>query len=313
MAGEDVKGQILVIVASLLFAGQNIVLKILYADLEPTVAHAILLLHLRTAVMVVLWLGTMFWRRENPWQAMVQRQLPQRAGVLSSVCLCISLVALYIAISLLPAGVALTLFSIYPIVTSVWAWLYWQEPLSRRQWLLLAGVLLGVVLTAGDLSGAGGLWGSVWALVAGALYAAYGLMAQTAFAPGARYRAYTPLTFSGINFVIGWLATGGMVLVLWPELAVPNWAAVSWVSVMTAIAALIAFLCHNSGIQRIGAALAATLSASIPVFTALLGWLILRDQLQPWQVLGIAIVTVVIAVPQESARQGALTPERDPA
>ncbi len=287
-------GQGLVILASVLLACQNIVLKWLFGQIEPTFAHALVLLHLRTGLMLLLLAPLV----GPQWRLMPPNPWPWRAGLLSSVCLALALMGLYVAISQLPTGVAITLFSIYPLVTSLWAWLGWGEALSLAQILGLAIVVVGVGLTAGFDWSSSSLWGNVCALGAGCLYAGYGLGAQVTLRPAAGQASFSPLVFSSLNFAVGWVLTGVLVVAVWPQVQFPPGSAltVALGSAVTALAALTAYLCHNSGIHRLGANVAATLSASTPIFTTLLGWLVLQEHLRPLQVLGIAIVTLALPV-----------------
>jgi len=55
-------------------------------------------------------------------------------------------------------------------------------------------------------------------------------------------------------------------------------------------ASLIAYLAWNHGVKVVGAAKAAMASYLMPVFTALLGWLLLGEALQPFHWIGGALI-----------------------
>jgi drug/metabolite transporter (DMT)-like permease len=59
-------------------------------------------------------------------------------------------------------------------------------------------------------------------------------------------------------------------------------------------ATLLGYLCNNIGIGLIGAGPASIISATGPAFTAVLAWLMIQDQLQGLQWLGVLLVTLSV-------------------
>jgi drug/metabolite transporter (DMT)-like permease len=305
-------GILLVLASALLLALQNVILKLIFQPhpvwalggwVQPSPLYSVVLLQIRTGLMMVLLAGVA--PRMNPTfgstlgSVLGGIPLPAKpfnrpSAILSSFCLCLSLILLYTAIGQLPTGVAVTLFSIYPAITGGIAWWIWRDPLTLWRCLILLLVLLGVALTGFVPSGA---WMPNWlgilaALGAGSLYAGYILFAQATLSPNPEhYSPLPPLVFSMLTFMGTWLLTGSIVLLQLPEIALENGWAIGWVSLLSAMTALAAYLLNNSGIQQIGAAKAAIISASTPIFTALLGWILLRETLELHQVTGAVLVT----------------------
>ncbi|MEN9231737.1 MAG: DMT family transporter [Thermostichus sp. DG02_5_bins_236] len=300
--------------STLLLALQNVILKLIFHPhpvwtalggwVQPSPLHSVVLLHVRTGLMMVLLMALaprLYPALGSTLQSVLAR-IPSQAkpfnrlsAGLSSLCLCLALILLYMAIGQLPTGVAVTLFSIYPAITSALAWWMWRDPFTLWRGLILLLILAGVALTGFVPTG---VWAPNWlgilsALGAGSLYAGYLLFAQASLSPDAgRHTPLPPLVFSMLTFIGTWLLTGSIVLLRLVDITFQNGWAIGWVSLLSAMTALAAYLLNNSGIQHIGAAKAAIISASGPIFTALLGWVLLRETLALHQLVGATLVTL---------------------
>ncbi len=141
---------------------------------------------------------------------------------------------------------------------------------------------------------------------AGVTYALYTVNAQSCF------DRLHPVPFTWVSFGVT-LVLSGLSLVLGPWL-IPQWgaspglipepgaiAAGAWTplwigALLSSLCTVTAHLLTNLGIRAIGATTAAMVSATNPTLTVLLAWLLLQEQLGGVQLLGVAIVTVSVAL-----------------
>ena len=65
---------------------------------------------------------------------------------------------------------------------------------------------------------------------------------------------------------------------------------------------VLAFICYNEGINRIGATRASITATLEPITAGLIAWLLLGEAMEPWQVLGAALVIASIIGLQWSGR-----------
>jgi len=67
---------------------------------------------------------------------------------------------------------------------------------------------------------------------------------------------------------------------------------------------VLAFICYNEGINRIGAARASITATLEPITAGFIAWLLLGESMEMWQVLGAALVIASIVALQWSGRPG---------
>ncbi|MES2821801.1 MAG: DMT family transporter [Pseudomonadota bacterium] len=180
-----------------------------------------------------------------------------------------------------------------PLATFVGAGLLLGEWPARRAWLGMAVAALGLLLLI-----ARGRWsnlaklsfnaGDLIMLLAVLVWALYTLLLRR----WARYLALPPLALLGVLILLGlplilpfylaeYSARGGFA----PTPA--NLGAIAYTAVF---ASLVAYLAWNHGVKVVGAAKAALVNYLMPVFTALLGWLLLDEGLQPFHWIGAALI-----------------------
>ena len=315
-------GILLVLVAALLLAIQNVALKIIVSPGEflglfplggwvrPTVDHALLLLQMRmlltVPLMVVLTprlydnagreLGW-FWNREALQTRPSHRHYALKV-IGACTCIFLALVLLYVAISRLTTGVAVTIFFIHPAITVLLAWAILGERIQLGQLGWIGLVLVGLVLTSPSI--ASGALQQNWlgvgaAIAAGFAYAGYSLLAQLSLQRQPDQSVLHPVTFSLLQFITMLvLATLGLRLIT-IDIAPGMWAQIWSLTLVSAIAAMVAYIFNNIGIQRIGATKASLISSTTPILTALLAALLIREVLSLRQIFGIVLVTCGIA------------------
>lgn len=315
-------GILLVLAAALFLAIQNVALKIIVSPGEffglfplggwvrPSVDHALLLLQLRMVLTVPLMvlltpklhgnagqeLGW-FWNREALQTVPGHRRYALKV-MGACTCIFLALVLLYVAISSLTTGVAVTIFFIHPAITVWLAWAVLGERMQPGQLGWMGLVLLGLVLTSPSI--ASGTLQQSWlgvgaSIAAGFAYAGYSLLAQLSLQPQPEQSVLHPVTFSLLQFItMLLLATVGLRLIT-IDIAPGAWAQIWSLSLVSAIAAMIAYILNNIGIQRIGAAKASLISSTTPILTALLAAALIGEMLTVRQSVGVALVTFGIA------------------
>ncbi|WP_448561966.1 DMT family transporter [Trichothermofontia sp.] len=203
------------------------------------------------------------------------------------------LALLYVAVGLIPTGVALTLFFTYPVFTALIAWYAFGSPPSRCQWGIMALILLGSFLTLPQTGFTGNLFGSqsraigtIFGIVSGLAYALYTVNAQQSFT----HLHLVPFTWMrfAITLILATLSLGG-----WQAPSTPIQWGPLWIGgICSAIVTLAGHLLNNLGIRQIGATTTAMIGASNPALTVVLAWFTIQERLNHIQLTGVAIVTL---------------------
>ncbi|WP_256930754.1 DMT family transporter [Pseudomonas sp. ABC1] len=196
---------------------------------------------------------------------------------------------LYTAAQTTPA-INITLVSTcLPLATFVGAGVLLGEWPARRAWYGLVVALLGLgylisrgsldVLTSLSFAG-----GDLIMLVAVLVWATYTLLLRL----WGRYLTVPPLVLLGVLMLLGLpfilpfyllelSVVGGF------EVNLSNLSAIAYTAVFSS---LVAYLAWNHGVSVLGAAKASLTNYLMPVFTALLGWVLLHEPLQPYHLVG---------------------------
>ena len=134
--------------------------------------------------------------------------------------------------------------------------------------------------------------GDAWVLAAGFVFSIYIILVRK-----------KPAAISNSNFLFTIFATGTLVLFAWLMLE-PNRVKIAWNMNMLLIilylgigASVIAFLCWNASIARLGAGRTALFGNLIPIFSGIEAVLILQEKITPvhWVSTAIVIAGLVIA------------------
>lgn len=203
---------------------------------------------------------------------------------------------LYIAIGLIPTGIALTLFFTYPVFTALLSWRFFGDALrpTSFSWLVMGIILLGGVLTVPQSSLthssntiALGICASV---IAGIFNAFYNVLAQKCL------EKFHPVPFTWISFASTLLLSGVSLLFFSPPSAQLDWTPMWIGSIFSGLVSFIGHTLNNLGIRTIGATTASIIGASSPAMTALVAWATISETLNVIQCVGIGIVTLGIAL-----------------
>jgi drug/metabolite transporter (DMT)-like permease len=218
----------------------------------------------------------------------------------SAFFLFLSQVLIYLAIGNIPAGIAITIFFIYPIVTVLGSWILFGSRPSRVGFLAIVGITAGLILAgwpsfAVPAPGGGNVGvGVTAALASGITFAGYVLLTQ--MAAGKLH----PIPFSVVNFAAIFVFSS---LSLWvplsenfaPKIDQNVWPGLIVGGVVLGVLTLFSYLLNNFAIRFAGAALASVIGTLGPAMTALFGFIIINEKLQPVAILGMAVVTLSVA------------------
>ncbi|MEG4085154.1 EamA family transporter [Microcoleus sp. POL10_C6] len=218
----------------------------------------------------------------------------------SAFFLFLSQVLIYLAIGNIPAGIAITIFFIYPIVTVLGSWILFGSRPSKVGFFAIVGITAGLILAgwpsfAAPAPGGGNVGvGVAAALGSGITFAGYVLLTQ--MAAGKLH----PIPFSLVNFAAIFVFSS---LSLWvplsenfsPKIDQNVWPGLIVGGVVLGVLTLFSYLLNNFAIRFAGAALASVIGTLGPAMTALFGFLIINEKLQPVAILGMAVVTLSVA------------------
>ena len=217
----------------------------------------------------------------------------------SAFFLFLSQVLIYLAIGNIPAGIAITIFFIYPIITVLGSWILFGSRPSRVGFLAIVGITAGLILAgwpsfAAPAPGGGNVAvGVTAALASGITFAGYVLLTQ--MAAGKLH----PIPFSLVNFAAIFVFSS---LSLWvplsenfaPKIDQNVWPGLIVGGVVLGVLTLFSYLLNNFAIRFAGAALASVIGTLGPALTALFGLIIINEKLQPVAILGMAVVTLSV-------------------
>lgn len=299
----------LVLLSSVFFCIQNVVVRILFAEqpllnfglvggyLTPTLHNSFLLLVLRMLLAVPL-MGMLATKVYPPiWSDLANllqrsQRRPRLHAIAGGLLMFAYLALLYMSIGLIATAIALTLFFTFPIFTALFSWRFFGQRPSVMRWGIMGAILVGSVLTipAEQWQGGGNVWGIPLGVTSGLAYALYTVNAQKSF------DYLHPLTYTWISFALT-LVFSVIFLLAWPgesatQLAwTPIWA---W-SLVSGVVTFAGHVLYNSGIKYIGATAASMIGAANPALTAVLAWVTIRETLAAIQLFGVGIVTVSVS------------------
>lgn len=232
---------------------------------------------------IVLVLATRCFRPAVPWL---------RLMVLSLLNIAAFQALLFVAAQRLPGGIAAVVSALQPLMMVV---LVWGIDSRRPHAITLAAALLGLVGMAGVFLSPEGRYDTLGVIAALAGSACMAVGTYLAL----RWRNEMPL----LPF-IGWkLTLGGTMLsvpaIMWepslPALSTAQWMGYAYLSLLGTV---IAYVLWFRGLAMLPPVAVSSLGLLSPVTAILLGWLLLGEDLNLGQAVGIAIVMASVAVLQ---------------
>ena len=277
------------------------------------------------------WLTLMWWRflmgaslawlwvLVSPAQRATARRMPRRQVVVA-----LGLGALYsgnagtyyAGIETVPAALAGVLVYIYPVFVALLSLRFATRLPGRRPWIALALAVTGVVLALGgvDVGGDVPVNGLLLILASASIYSVWivlsarlsgerrdrlGHEAPADAGAAGSAAVTTAVMMAATAMVFGLMAlAGGRSIAPWavPTEAWPYLLGIGLVASFVAIQTLYA------GARRIGAAQAALVSTTEPLFIVVLAYLFLDQRLTPIQLVGAALILIGVIVAQTSPR-----------
>jgi drug/metabolite transporter (DMT)-like permease len=189
-----------------------------------------------------------------------------------------------------------------PLIVAIVAWMFLKERISQRT---IAGFIVAIV---------GACWLSISAESSqdaphpalGNFYEFLAMVCAAGYITTCKYLTsrYSPFFLTAIQAFVG--AFFFLPLALYPDLRLPSTfeptAALS-VVYLGAVVTLGAYGCYNYGVSKLPASQATAFINLIPVFTIILGWLILGETFNLMQYLAAATVFAGVIISQDSAGQ----------
>jgi len=221
----------------------------------------------------------------------------------------------YVAIGVMPVGIALVFEMTAPVFIALYVWLVRREKVRSRLWLALLLSLSGLVLVAEVWQDGGSLdsLGVGAALLAALCLAAYYLMGER----GTVTR--DPVALTCWSFVAAavfwavaapwWAFDAGVLSERVPmslgSLELPLWVLVLWIVVLGAV---VPFWMSIAALRHLPPTAAGLVATAEPVFASIVAWLWLEQVLSAWQVAGGAVVLTGIVLAQTARAVPAPSP-----
>jgi len=302
-------GYALTLTAAAFFAVNGTVSTLaLEAEIEPTRLTALRCTGAALILVLVLAVGSPR-RLRITW-----REVPFLA-VFGVVGVALTQYLYYVAIGLMPVGIALVFEMTAPVFIALYVWLVRHEKVRSRLWAALLLSLSGLVLVAEVWQDGGSLkpLGVGAALVAALCLATYYLMGER----GTVTRDPVTLTcWSFVAAAVFWSVAapwwqfdvgllGEPVPVSIGSLEVPLWMLVAWIVVAGAV---VPFWLSIAGLQHLAPTAAGLVATIEPVFASIVAWLWLEQVLSGWQIAGGLVVLTGIALAQTARAEPVPTP-----
>lgn len=298
-------GVVLVLISSLMFSLQNIVVRVLLREqnifglfkvggfITPSPGNSLFILLLRMIVVAPIMafvVAPLFYN--NTWRDIKhlgqKSQFGRLLSVIGSGCfLFLSQFFIYIALGNIPTGVATTIFFVYPTITILLSWLLFRDKPTFLLVLATISIYIGGFLTIPSFSKgamANVTLGVASAILSGLAFAVYVVLIKVS--------RMHPIPFTVVNFTTI-LFLSAIVLPFFGYQVKPTmWTSLLIGTLVLATTTLSGYLFTNMGVPLIGPALASVVSASGPALTTILAFLIIQENLQLYQILGVVLVTV---------------------
>ncbi|MBN3896283.1 MAG: EamA family transporter [Nostoc sp. NOS(2021)] len=314
-------GLLLIVLSAVVSSLYNVAIKVIFHEgsqifgvleverlLPPTLGNTLLILTLRFMVVVPLMLllspilHPRLWQdlenlansvRGNPTAANAATKQILLLSIVSGGFLFLSQVLIYIAIAQVTTGMAIALFFVYPMVSGLLSWFLFRDRPTIFRISAIAAICCGelLVLSGSPSIGMGNTsMGSSTAILSGVAFAAYIILTRVCASK------LHPVTFTLINFATMLLLSFICLMLPLPT----SWNLVIDPSKMLelvlsafilGVLTLAGYLLNNVGISKLGASRSALIGGSIPVLTVIFAGLIIQENLDIVQILGVLLVT----------------------
>ncbi|BAY60765.1 hypothetical protein NIES22_08250 [Calothrix brevissima NIES-22] len=312
-------GFLLIVLSTAASALYNVAIKVIFQQdseilglvqverlLSPTLGNILLILMLRLLVVVPLmlllapmmhprvWedLQTLFSSISKDSSPIKSKTLKVLQLSIASGCfLFLSQVLIYIAISQVTTGMAIALFFIYPVISGLLSWFLFRDRPNKFRNAAIGALFCGELLILGGASGVGNVsLGSTTAILSGFAFAVYVILTRICASK------LHPVSFTVINFTtMLLLSVIGLMIPLSGDLSLNFQPArlleVILCAFILGVLTLFGYICNNVGIRQLGAPRSAIIGASVPFLTVIFAGLLIQENLELVQILGVLLVT----------------------
>ncbi|BAY18629.1 hypothetical protein NIES21_44770 [Anabaenopsis circularis NIES-21] len=276
--------------------------------LLPTLGNIFLILLLRLAIVVPLTLLLAPMMHPQVWQdiknlmesfqgkpsaAKVKAQRVLQLSIASGCFLFLSQVLIYMAIGQVTTGMAIALFFIYPSVSGLLSWLLFRDKPSKVRAAAIGAIFLGELFVLGGAATAGisdFSVGSTAAIFGGVAFACYVILTRICAAK------LHPVSFTLISFTTMFvLSFIGLMLPLPSNLSLDIDGSKLLEIILSAfilgVLTLLSYVLNNVGIRQLGALRSGIIGAGVPILTVVFAGLLIQENLEIIQILGVLFVT----------------------
>ncbi len=313
-------GFLLIVLSAVLSSLYNVAIKIIFGEgsqifgvleverlLPPTLGNTFLILTLRFMVVVPLMvllspiLHPSLWQdlenlansvRGNRTSANAATKQILLLSVVSGCFLFLSQVLIYTAIAQITTGMAIALFFIYPMVSGLFSWLLFGDRFGIFRIGAIAAICCGELLVLGGspIGMNNTSMGSSTAILSGVAFAAYIILTRHCASK------LHPVTLTLINFTTMLLLSFICLMLPLPsdwnlDVNPSKMLELVLSAFILGVLTLAGYLLNNVGISKLGASRSALIGGSIPVLTVIFAGLIIQENLDIVQILGVLLVT----------------------
>jgi len=215
-------------------------------------------------------------------------------------------VCMFNALKHLPSGLSMVIFFFYPIVVVLFGWVLYKHKPPAVIWPCLATTIIGVILSASDVSG-GQMKGVIYIVIGAFAYAIYSVLAG-AVMPRAELTTGLMLVFAGagFSFSVIWLLNPPGLPTTMPYVA-DVWLPALEIGLVGTIGAMGVFF---AGMNRIGASKSAVIQTWEVLVAGLTGMIFLNQDFTLRQVLGgVLILGGVLLLTRAEIKRGENLPQ----
>ncbi|MBD2199211.1 MULTISPECIES: EamA family transporter [Calothrix] len=312
-------GFLLIVLSTAASALYNVAIKVIFQQeseilglvqverlLLPTLGNVLLILMLRLLVVVPLMLLLAPMMHPRVWEdlqtlftSLGKDSSPTKSKTLkvlqfsiaSGCFLFLSQVLIYIAISQVTTGMAIALFFIYPVISGLLSWFLFRDRPNKFRNAAIGALFCGELLILGGASGVGNVsLGSTTAILSGLAFAVYVILTRICASK------LHPVSFTVINFTTMLLLSVIGLMIPFPGDLSLNFQPARLLEVILCafilgVLTLFGYICNNVGIRQLGAPRSTIIGASVPFLTVIFAGLLIQENLELVQILGVLLVT----------------------
>ncbi|QIR37600.1 EamA family transporter [Tolypothrix sp. PCC 7910] len=313
-------GFLLIVLSAVVSSLYNVAIKVIFQDaailgvvqverlMLPTLGNTLLILMLRLLVVVPLMLLLAPIMHPPVWQDLqnlftsvkgnanpdnLKTRKVLQLSIASGCFLFLSQVLIYVAIGQVTTGMAIALFFIYPLISGLLSWLLFRDRPSVFRYGAMGALFCGELLVLGGATSPslGNVpLGSTTAIMSGVAFAFYVVLTRICA------NKVHPVSFTLINFATMLLLSFIGFMVPLPEDLSSAFNPAKLLEIILSafilgVLTLFGYVVNNVGIRQLGAIRSAIIGASVPFLTVIFAGLLIQENLEVVQILGVLLVT----------------------